>query len=69
MGVGYGQGGLACCSSWGCQESDTTEWQNCTELNGKESVKGIQIIYFGNIINVSVQNLVVKANYSKCTIW
>ena len=25
-GVGDGQGGLACCNSWGCKESDTTEW-------------------------------------------
>ena len=25
-GVGDGQGGLACCSSWGCKELDTTEW-------------------------------------------
>ena len=24
-GVGDGQGGLACCNSWGCEESDTTE--------------------------------------------
>ena len=24
-GVGAGQGGLACCDSWGCRESDTTE--------------------------------------------
>ena len=24
-GVGEGQGGLACCSSWGCKELDTTE--------------------------------------------
>ena len=24
-GVGDGQGGLACCSSWGCKESDRTE--------------------------------------------
>ena len=24
-GVGVGQGGLACCNSWGCKESDTTE--------------------------------------------
>ena len=24
-GVGDGQGGLVCCSSWGCKESDTTE--------------------------------------------
>ena len=25
VGVGDGQGGLACCDSWGCKESDTTE--------------------------------------------
>ena len=24
-GVGDGQRGLVCCSSWGCRESDTTE--------------------------------------------
>ena len=23
--VGDGQGGLACCNSWGCKELDTTE--------------------------------------------
>ena len=32
-GVGDGQGGLACCSSWGRKESDTTERLNWTELN------------------------------------
>ena len=31
LGVGDGQGGLACCSSWGRKESDMTE--NWTELN------------------------------------
>ena len=31
-GVGDGQGGLACCDSWGRKESDTTEWLNWTEL-------------------------------------
>ena len=30
-GVGDGQGGLACCSSWGCKESDMTEGLNWTE--------------------------------------
>ena len=25
LGVGDGQGGLACCSPWGCRESDMTE--------------------------------------------
>ena len=24
-GLGDGQGGLACCDSWGCKESDMTE--------------------------------------------
>ena len=31
-GVGDGQGGLACCNSWGRKESDTTEQLNRTEL-------------------------------------
>ena len=28
LGVGDGQGGLACCDSWGCKESDTSEQLN-----------------------------------------
>ena len=28
LGGSGGQGSLACCSSWGCKESDTTEWLN-----------------------------------------
>jgi len=28
LGVGDGQGGLACCDSWDCKESDTTERLN-----------------------------------------
>ena len=31
-GFGYGQGSLACCSPWGCKESDTTDRLNWTEL-------------------------------------
>ena len=27
-GVGGGQGGVACCSPWGCKELDTTERLN-----------------------------------------
>ena len=30
-GDGDGQGGLACCDSWGHKELDTTEWLNWTE--------------------------------------
>ena len=37
LGVGDGQGSLACCSPWYCKESDTTEWLNWTELIYKPS--------------------------------
>ena len=33
LGVGDGQGGLACCDSWGHKQSDTIERLNWTELN------------------------------------
>ena len=33
LGDGDGQGGLACCNSWGRKEPDMTEWLNWTELN------------------------------------
>ena len=40
-GVGDGQGGLACCGSWGCKELDMTEWLNWTEILKLETVKFI----------------------------
>ena len=35
-GVGDGQGSLACCSPWGCKESDMAEQLNWSELLGKK---------------------------------
>ena len=32
LGVGNGQGGLACCSPWGHKESDMTEQLDLNEL-------------------------------------
>ena len=34
LGVGDGQGGLACCNPWGCKESNMTQRLNWTELSG-----------------------------------
>ena len=45
-GVGDGQGGLACCSSWGHKEPDMTEWLNWTELKNNlmnSTISSIQI--------------------------
>ena len=39
LGVGDGQGGLACCDSQGCKELDMTEWLNWTELNWMKKIK------------------------------
>ena len=48
-GDGDGQGGLACCDSWGRKDSDTTEWLNWTEAyticgdsKEKKVTRGIQ---------------------------
>ena len=35
-GVGEGQGSLACCSPWGCKESERTERLNWTTLHRKK---------------------------------
>ena len=40
LGVGDGQGGLACCGSWGHKESDRTEQLNWTELNLTQAQTG-----------------------------
>ena len=43
LGVGDGQGSLACCSPWGCKESDTTEqlnWMEACWRMGTLVVKG-----------------------------
>ena len=52
LGVGDGQGGLACCNSWGRKESDTTKPLNWTEnqihceLNCSSDVKLWKQLYF-----------------------
>ena len=36
LGDGEGQGGLVCCSPWGCKESDTTAQQFLLALPSKQ---------------------------------
>ena len=43
LGVGDGQGGLACCNSWGHKASDTTERLKWTELNWTEDLVKLKI--------------------------
>ena len=57
-GVGDGQGGLACCDSWGRKESDTTERLNWTELN-----------WIGFIWLLWYQNIASHCSVHWCWIW
>ena len=46
-GVGDGQGGLGCYSSWGQKDSNTTEWLNWTELKSIHVAEnGINSLFF-----------------------
>ena len=60
-GVGDGQGGLACCGSWGCKELDTTERLNWTEgyyAKWKKLISEINTI----VLIILQQNVFLKAN-------
>ena len=57
-GVGDGQGGLACCDSWGRKELDKTERLNWTELNWEVAkvtmrvkVHKSRLIYISGTVN------------------
>ena len=44
LGVGDGQEGLACCSPWGCKESDTTEQLNWTDVGDAWNSARVQFV-------------------------
>ena len=56
QGVGDGQGGLACCDSWGPKESDTTERLNWTDKTGNSPVRSIDL---KDIHNLKVESYVL----------
>ena len=45
LGVGDGQGSLACCVPWGCKELDTTEQLNWTEIYTVYTIYHLSIFY------------------------
>ena len=55
---GEGQGSLACCLSWGCKESDTTERLNWTELMD-ENFPNLKKKHFKNTVSIIFSRLVV----------
>ena len=51
---GDGQGGLACCDSRGCKDSDTTERLNRTELKAGRSFSSKEKVSFNFMAAVTI---------------
>ena len=63
-GVCDGQGGLACSSSWGHKESDTTEWLNWTEL------RALLLCHVISLVSPELTNFITEDLYLLTTfIW
>ena len=58
MLVGDGEGSLACCSPWGCKESDTTEQLNWTDVSGSFLIL-ILINCFSCVLTLEVLGITV----------
>ena len=67
-GVGDGQGSLACSNSWGCKESDTTEWLNwLNELPGEVAAAGPGHTFLRTISLPNMKGVILKQkNHLKC---
>ena len=60
-GVGDGQGGLACCNSWGRKKSDTTEGLNWTEALVIHLIPGIELfIHSLNFLSFHNRDLICR---------
>ena len=58
-GVGDGQGGLECCDSWGCKESDTTEWlswlnKKVSCIFSKQRESYVTNTYWGTVLELLI---------------
>ena len=62
LGVGDGQGGLACCDSWGHKESDTTERLDSTEVR---ETQRLDSTYIWNL-KKDTNELIYKTETSDC---
>ena len=54
--AGDGQGGPACCDSWGCKESDMTEQLNWTKLNWTSDAIWAWAFLHGALVTSSISN-------------
>ena len=64
-GVVDGQGGLACCGSWGRKESDTTEQLNWTELNAQLNATVLKGQFSTKYFKTIIKGWIIRLYYWK----
>ena len=74
LGIGDGQGSLACCSPWGHKESDTTERLNWTESVSTLRTENVTVLSKGNLgqtwkIDERRQKQVLEKQTSSICLW
>ena len=62
--VGDGQGGLACCDSWSCKESDMTEQLKWTELNSMGISSGFLSFWHPNHLAIILKLGLVACSWN-----
>ena len=68
-GIGDGQGGLACCDSWGCKGSDTTEQLNWTELNWMRSRRVLELCVKYLLLAYGLRVFLMKNSLQRLLSW
>ena len=67
LGVGDGQGSLACCSPWGRKESETTEWLNWLLGPGERKVQAWRWVKrLAGSVRGSSEGLTTYWRYTHC---
>ena len=69
LGVGDGQGGLACCNAWGHKELDTTEQLNWTDIKKKKKIVNLHQYMFAWKITTLYSWLVNITSFSELLFW
>ena len=74
LGVVKGQGGLVCCSPWGCKQLNMTEWLNWTELDCSLPGSFVHMIFQARIlewfaISFSLPRDQARVSHRFFTVW
>ena len=72
LGVGDGQGSLACCSPWGHKELDLTEWLNWTADSHKKQMSPLVILvvfFFFFLVWEDARTWAHKVSWKYLAIW